>query len=51
MFGTFLVVVAALVIAVVGCAWLNPVAPRGDPRPDVRPRRKRRQAALAADDG
>jgi hypothetical protein len=50
MIGTILISVAALLIAVLGCAWVKPVAPREEHRCTGRPDRSRRETALDSDD-
>jgi hypothetical protein len=50
MVGSLLVSLAALLVAVFGCAWLKPVGLKMDQSPEAT-RPLRRQAVLAADDG
>ena len=49
MIGTLLVSLAAMLIAVFGCAWLKPLGQKMDQSAEAA-RPLRRQAALAADD-
>jgi hypothetical protein len=50
MIGTILISAAALLVAVLGCAWLKPVAPREEHRCAGRPDRPRRETELGTDD-
>ena len=51
MIGTVLISVAALLIAVFGCAWVKPIAPKAEPRCADRPKpRSRDETALGSDD-
>ena len=50
MIGTILISVAALLIAVFGCAWVKPIAPKAEPRCADRPKRSGEETALGSDD-